>query len=195
MFDSKKSTSAFYDEILAEFGLPPLTADLRNKVYTCTTSEALNLLFIGSPHLDDAQAYALTVDNQHLVKLMSMEPNLRETLEILNPTYKTAIATNRGRSMPLVLSAHNLDHLFDYIVTSADVVRPKPHPECLLKILNHFDARPEEGIYIGDAEVDQRVSEAAGVSFVAYKNPELNGWKHLNDHMDIITILQNDHPE
>jgi HAD superfamily hydrolase (TIGR01509 family) len=107
----------------------------------------------------------------------------------LRTRYLTAIATNRGKSLPLVLHQVGLDNLFDLTVTAYDVTRPKPHPECLEKILSQFRLQPEAALYIGDAALDQEVAAAAGVDFAAYKNPELTARYHLQSHLDLLKVL------
>jgi len=72
-----------------------------------------------------------------------------------------------------VLRKLGLDDLFDLTISAYDVIRPKPHPECLVKILTHFRLEPEAALYIGDAALDQEVAAAAGVPFAATKNPGL----------------------
>jgi len=54
-------------------------------------------------------------------------------------------------------------------VTSRDVARPKPHPDVLLKALERFGARPEEALYVGDAELDREAARAAGVGFLGFR--------------------------
>jgi len=66
---------------------------------------------------------------------------------------------------------------------------PGCHPECLLKILEHFRVAPEEAMYIGDAPVDLLTSRRAGVTFLAYKKPDLEAGYHLQDHLDLLKIL------
>jgi HAD superfamily hydrolase (TIGR01509 family) len=107
----------------------------------------------------------------------------------LRPAYRTAIATNRGKSLPLVLQELGLADLFDLTISSYEVAKQKPHPECLLKILEHFRVEPGEAMYIGDARVDLLASRRAGVTFVAYKNPDLEAGYHLQDHLDLLKIL------
>ena len=68
------------------------------------------------------------------------------------------------------------------------MAQPKPHPECLLKILEHFQLKPEEAMYIGDAAVDQEVSRRAGVIFAAYKSNDLEADYHLQDHRNLLEI-------
>lgn len=190
LFDSKRANAAFYNRVLERFSLPHMTPAQLEFVHVSTTEEAIDYLFSNSPLGKDALEFAKTVNNDPFIALMDMEPHVIETLESLRPRYATAIATNRGRSMPQVLREHGLEHLFDFVVTTNDVKNPKPHPESLLKILNHFNVQPGEAVYIGDAEVDQQLARAAHVPFMAYKNPALHAPVNLQDHLDLLKILE-----
>ncbi len=150
----------------------------------------MDFLFSGTPWLAQAQELQRQVDNAPFLALIRPEPHVREVLAQLRPRYRTAIATNRGRSLPLVLQSLKLESLFDLTVSSYDVIRPKPHPECLQKILQHFNIGPDEALYVGDSEVDRLVSEEAGVPLVAYKNPGLRAPYHLQDHLELWQILE-----
>ncbi len=189
LFDSRESNEAFYNHILASFGLPPLEPEQLSFVHASTAEEAVDFLFKEDPRRLEAQKYRLTMDYSPFVPLMRLEPYVKEVLGRLRPDRATAIATNRGLTMPLVMKAHGLEGLFDLTVTSLDVKEPKPHPECLLKILGHFGVRPAQALYVGDSEVDRLVAERAGVCFVAYKNPGLRAIHHMKDHREILEIL------
>jgi len=189
LIDSRHANEAFYNDILGRFGLPPLTPPQLDVVHVSTARGAIDFLFQGSPYLDEAQAYQLTIDNAPFISLIQPEPHVREILEYLRPARRTAIATNRGKSLPLVLRHLDLECLFDFTVSCYDVREPKPHPECLLKVLQHFRVQPREALYVGDSAVDKKVSQAAAVLFAAYKNPGLQADYHLKDHLDLITIL------
>jgi phosphoglycolate phosphatase len=158
-------------------------------VHVSTAPQAVDFLFQGSPLREVAQAYRERMDLRQFVPLMEMEPHLRETLSRLRLRCRTAIATNRGVSMPYVMKDHGLDALFDLTVTSLDVAEPKPHPECLRKVIDHFRIDAGEALYVGDADTDRQVAEAAGVPFVAYKNPGLAAQRHIQDHLEILDIL------
>ena len=134
LIDSRDSNQAFYNHILAHFGLPPLTAEQLDLVHVSTAQEAIDFLFKGHPGREEAQAYN-AIDNDPFLALIRLEPHIREVLIRLRSRYQTAIATNRGKSLPLVLRTLGLDNLFDLTVLAYDVTRPKPHPECLEKIL------------------------------------------------------------
>ena len=175
LIDSRESNQAFYNHILARFGLGPLTEAQLEVVHVSTAQGAIDFLFRGHPSREAAQAYQRTINNDPFLPLIRLEPHIREVLIRLRSRYQTAIATNRGKSLPLVLRNLGLDELFDLTVSAYDVTRPKPHPECLEKILAHFRLAPEAALYIGDAALDQEVAAAAGVPFAAYKNPGLTG--------------------
>ena len=189
LIDSRRANTAFYNHILERFGLSRLTPRQLDFVQMSTAREAIDFLFQGNPRRREAQAYQQDLDNTPFLTLLRLEPHIREVLAALRPRYRTAIATNRGRSLPLVLKELGLEGLFDFTVSSYDVERPKPHPECLQKILVHFRVEPGEALYIGDAPVDQLVSQRAGVTFAAYKHPELQASYHLRDHLDLLEIL------
>jgi phosphoglycolate phosphatase len=189
LIDSRRSNEAFYNHILTHFGLPRLSKEQLDRVHVSTAQEAVSFLFEGSPRLAEAQDFQRRVDNRPFMALLRLEPHVIETLTRLRPAFHTAIATNRGRSLPLVLETFGLTALFDLTVSCYDVQRPKPHPECLEKVLAHFSLAPQAAIYIGDAEVDRQVAAAAGMPFVAYKNQTLKADYHLEDHLDLLKLL------
>jgi HAD superfamily hydrolase (TIGR01509 family) len=170
--------------------LDPLTEAQLEVVHVSTAQGAIDYLFQGHPRREEAQAYQQTINNAPFLPLIRLEPHIREVLSRLRSRYRTAIATNRGKSLPLVLRNLGLDDLFDLTVSAYDVTRPKPHPECLEKILTHFRLKAEAALYIGDAALDQEVAAAAGVPFVAYKNPGLTARYHLKSHLDLLPVLE-----
>ena len=189
LIDSRRANAAFYNHLLEKFGLGPITPGQLDFVQSSTAKEAVDFLFKGTPWVAAAQDYQLHINNRPFLSLLRLEPHIREVLAALRPRYHTAIATNRGKSLPLVLQELGLEALFDLTVSSYDVTKPKPHPECLLTILEHFRVEPGEAVYIGDAPVDLLVSRHAGVNFVAYKNPGLKARYHLQDHRELLEIL------
>jgi phosphoglycolate phosphatase len=190
LIDSRESNRAFYNHILDQFGLEPLTEAQLAAVHVSTAQGAIDYLFQGHPSREAAQAYQKTINNAPFLPLIRLEPHIREVLTRLRPRYRTAIATNRGKSLALVLRNLGLDELFDLMVSAYDVTRPKPDPECLEKILTHFRLGPEAALYIGDAALDQEVAAAAGVPFGAYKNPGLAARYHLESHLDLLAVLK-----
>jgi phosphoglycolate phosphatase len=188
--DSSEANEFYYNRLLRHFGLPPVRAEQKEIIQTRTSQEVIELLFNNPTIIEEARVLEKKMDNDEIIPMIQLEPYIRETLEGLKNRYRTAIATNRGKSLPLVLEFHNLDQYFELTVSSSQVQQPKPHPEYLEIILQKFSLSPNQALYIGDAEVDARLAAAAGVPFVAYKNPVLPAWAYLNDHRDIWSILE-----
>ena len=119
---------------------------------------------------------------------MTMEPDLVEFLDHITPACKTAISTNRTNTRSTLLDLFDLRKYFGIVVTAMDVENSKPHPDALLKILDHFSMEVEDSIYIGDSMVDQQHADSVGMEMVAFKNPELPAEYHVNSFMEIIDL-------
>ncbi len=189
LVDSFGANLAYYNRLLAHFGRPPVRPEHYGLIQTGTSREVIAALFPDAALAAAALAYEGQMNNDGIIPLIQLEPYVRPVLEVLRPRWRTAIATNRGKSLPLVLAHHNLTHLFDLTVGSRQVQAPKPHPLYLKLILKTFGLTPAQALYIGDAAVDAQLAAAVGVPFVAYKNPALPAWAHINDHRQVLELV------
>jgi phosphoglycolate phosphatase len=191
LFDSKDANIAFYNQILSQFALPPLTAAEVEYVHVSTAEEALRyLLARRDPHdVNEVLAHRPHVDYTPFIHLMHMEPHLKELLTALPHHIKRAISTNRSYTIGDVLRIHGLEGEFHLVISALDVKNPKPHPESVLTILRHFTLSPSEALFVGDSEVDQEAAQGAGVPFIAYKNPSLQAEYYIDDLLTIKEIL------
>jgi phosphoglycolate phosphatase len=190
LIDSSLANQAFYNHIMAHFDRAPLIPEQWEYVKPLAAPDALTWLLQDTPWLAAAQEYQKTVDNTPFLPLLRAEPDLQETLALLRPHYRLAIATNRGKSLLPVLEHCGLAEFFDFMVSSLDVQHPKPHPECLQRILQHFEVIPSQACYIGDADLDREVAARAQVLFIAYQNPSLQADVHLQNHLDLWHLLR-----
>jgi pyrophosphatase PpaX len=82
--------------------------------------------------------------------------------------------TARGTPMAIVTSkshvgavrstkALDIDGYFSILIGSDDVIHGKPHPEPVLKALDHFQASPDDAIFIGDSPHDMEAGKRADV--------------------------------
>jgi len=96
-------------------------------------------------------------------------PGILELVRELRSQGKlTAIFTGRGRfSTEAILRGMKLADLFDAIVTSDDVDRPKPAPDGLIKILEILNVDAEEAVYVGDTVKDLEAARRASMSSIA----------------------------
>jgi phosphoglycolate phosphatase len=189
MFDTTESNTAYYNQILAHFNRPTLTAEQFAYCHSHTADQAIANLFPDEEGFRAAQAYRKQMSYLPFLKYMEMEPYLKPLIQKLRPRYKTAIATNRSDTMDRVISEHGLEGHFDLVVCSHDVDHPKPHPDQLVKIIEHFGLAPYNSLYVGDSELDEIAAKAAGVHFMAYKNRSLSADFHIQSLKQVAEIL------
>ena len=189
MFDSRNANIQFYNQILSHFGKPKMKKEEINYVHSHTGKDSVNHIFRNDPRTKEAQEYRARMDYAPIINYMVMEPHLKEILDYLRPGIKTAICTNRSNTIKKVLDVHGIAGYFDLVVSSLDVVNPKPHPESIFKILNFFNVSLDESIYIGDSEVDQEVALKTGITFVAYKNQTLKAHYHIDNLIKLKEVI------
>ncbi|MDY6952538.1 MAG: HAD-IA family hydrolase [Thermodesulfobacteriota bacterium] len=190
MFDSRDANEAYYNHILIHFGKSPMNREEADYVHMHTADQSVAYLFRDDRQAEQALAYRHHISYHPFIPAMRMEPYLKAFLEYLRPRHKTAISTNRSDTMHRVLVDHGLEGYFDMVVSSLDVERPKPDPESLLKILDHFGLSPHEAIYIGDSQIDELAAKAAGIPLVAYKNSRLSAAFKVAHFKEIETLLE-----
>lgn len=191
LFDSRDANIAFYNQILAHFHLAPMTKEEVEYVHVNTADKALRYLLTKRDPLilEEILAHRPQVDYTPFIRLMRMEPHLKELLRIIPPLVKRAIATNRSYTIGDVLRIHGLEGAFDLVISALDVERPKPDPESVIKILTHFACSPAEALFVGDSEVDEASARGAQIPFIAYKNRALSADYHIEDLLQIAEII------
>ena len=153
MFDSKKSNTMYYNYLLAHFGLPPMSGCEEDFVHMNNVTSRSGI-------------FSATTDSLHWRKSMPSgdRPTMarscntwkwslisRLSWSITSPRYHLAISTNRTNTMIPLLKSYGLERYFGMVMTAATAPRPKPAPDGLIAILDHFGCRPEEAIFIGDS--------------------------------------------
>src|SRR2546423_6204566 len=99
-------------------------------------------------------------------------------LERLKAERRTlGIATSKHyATVRLAFEALPIEGFFDAVVAYEDTKRHKPNPDPILRALEFLDAEPEDAAYVGDAPVDVKAAQAAGVASAAV------GWGGLHSY-------------
>ena len=191
MFDTALSNRKFYDEILAAFDKPPLNDEQFYNVHMMTVKAAIEYLF---PDFEDHTPVYETIRNIGYAKFipyMEMEKGLPELLDDLKRAgLFRGVATNRTNTMEGVLIDNDMKGSFEMVVTAADVEHPKPAPDQLEKIMDAQGFSPEEIVFVGDSEYDQRAAGSAGTWFIAFKQPGLDAHCHVSSMAEIGKLLK-----
>jgi HAD superfamily hydrolase (TIGR01509 family) len=189
MFDSREANRAYYGHLRERFGRPSLTEAEVAFVHAHPAPESVPFIFRDWPgDVDAVNAYRAAVDYTPFLRQMRIEPDLVSFLHAVRPPLFTAISTNRTSTMPAVLETFGLAPHFDLVVTALDVARPKPHPEALLKILAHFGVRADEGLFVGDTQVDADHAAAVGMPLVAFRSPSLAAAHHVASFTELLRL-------
>ena len=189
LFDSLQANIEFYNALLTAFGKSPMTPEQVQYIHMATAEESVDYLFRGDPHLDDAQQLRLNTDYHRFIPYMKLASGVKEVLQALkNQEIKLAICTNRSTSMKAILEHFGLKSLFDCVVTSLDVKKPKPAPEGLFLVLQTLQLSPAEALYIGDSPLDIQASRLAGIPFAAYCCPSLEADYHIDSFEEILSL-------
>ena len=103
----------------------------------------------------------------HPVSHTTFYPGVPETLRSLH-NYRKAVISNKFRSIALkVLEELQLSQYFDEVAGVDTFPERKPSPVPILRILDLFEARPEEAIVVGDSIYDIQAGRASGTKTVA----------------------------
>ncbi len=191
MFDSAEANRAFYNDILRRMGRGEMTPTQFAYTHMHAVQDSIAHLFPDPAEQVRAHDCRMRINYGQFIPIMQMAPYLKPLLLNLRRRFKTAVATNRTDTMPRVMADHWLEGYFDLVVSAADVRRPKPDPEPLLKILAYFGVSAREMIYVGDSEVDRLAAAAAGIPLVAYRNRELAADFHVEDMQALEVLLLN----
>lgn len=174
MLDSLQANTAYYDKILAHFGLPPVKDEDIPKIHTLAARGAVAYLLRDRPELfEEAERFRLSMDYREFIPMLKKEPGLKRFLGFASGRFGVAIATNRADSMNKVLDHLEIREFFDLVVTAGDVENPKPEADMLRAIVEHFKIEPGELLFVGDSELDRRPAVEVGCLFASFKVPDL----------------------
>jgi len=114
--------------------------------------------------------YSQLEQNSHKIKVYE---GIVHCLEDLGTSTKLAVFTGASqRSAEILLKALGLDSHFDTIL-GGDNHPPKPDPSALVTLCSDFDLKPNQCVYVGDADADIEAANRADMISVSA------GWGHL----------------
>jgi HAD superfamily hydrolase (TIGR01549 family) len=95
-------------------------------------------------------------------------PGAKEMLIDLKQRYRLAVVTTRGvGDAEAFLVQHELDTLFEAMMTRESTWRLKPHPKPILQAAQSLAVPPERCLMVGDTTVDVKSARGAGAQAVA----------------------------
>lgn len=180
---SKEGYYACYRETLSDLDISLPEYELHRRIqrkWGQTFREELKELLAEKPELVDraCEIYDRKFWGDVFVRELREVEGANDLLTYLNKKYILAVATGNHPDMlrKKIFPRFGIPDVFAQIITSFDVPieKTKPHPFMLETILHDQDAKPSETIYIGDAESDVRMAQAAGVEPIVVLTGHLN---------------------
>lgn len=139
------------------------------------------------------------ISRQNYIKYLKTFTFCREFLTKLKKKgYIISIATSKileGTKFSLQLLKFN--HLFDYMVCADTIDVPKPAPNCVYKIMEHYGVSKEETLFVGDTWYDYKCARAAGVNVAIMTfmkrefNEEFNPDFKTNSFKKLLKYIEN----
>ncbi|NTV23954.1 MAG: HAD family phosphatase [Nanoarchaeota archaeon] len=95
---------------------------------------------------------------------VKLKPGVIDTLKILKPKYKIALATGADKEgAAYTIVTHGLTDYFDFVIGGNEVKRAKPDPEIFLKAAEMIKIPPEQCCVIEDAVFGLSAAKSAGM--------------------------------
>ncbi len=190
MFDSKKANCMYYNYLLDHFGLAPMSESEEDYVHMSSVADSIQHIFRHqpSPTLQEVNEFRKSLGYAPFLPYMEIAADLVAFLDITSKKYHLAISTNRTDTMGSLLKSYKLEAYFGKVVTAATAKRPKPAPDGLLEILDHYSCEPREAIFIGDSVIDEEHANSCRVPLIAFKNTALKAPYHVSNFMEILRL-------
>lgn len=182
---SKHGIIPVKEKILALMGLPTLDVVLE-------LVGGINSIRIEEVIRDIFDCFSRTWMNE-----LRLYPGVEEVLSKLKEKgYKLGIVTSSEQEhAEIMLDFFNLKKYFEIIQGRVDHLKPKPHPDTILYVLNQLRVEPENALYVGDTFHDCVASAKANVKFILVERgwgerflKKCLPWKILNDLRELLVF-------
>ena len=166
--DTKENIILTFQMTMKELGVEIKSRQECAATIGLTLEDAFKVLYPGMA----AEKYILLRDTYRRIfkenrKILvpGLFPEVMETLEELRRRgYLMSIASSRqSPSLHSFLEDMKIAHLFEYAVGGDNVEHPKPAPDAVLQILQHYNLSAEEAFVVGDMPFDINMATNAGV--------------------------------
>ncbi len=179
LLDSFAAHYEAYERMFARFGI---TMSRKKFLATYSPNWYRTYEAFGLPkeEWEEADAYWMEEAAKQTPELL---PGARDTLGKLHGAYRLGLVTSGSKGRVVKdIERTGIHHLFQSIVTGDDVREPKPAPEGLLRAMSELGVRPDEVVYVGDAQADYEMAQSARVAFIGTKSSFANPEQQRSPH-------------
>jgi HAD superfamily hydrolase (TIGR01549 family) len=168
LVDAYKPVERSINYTLKQFGFPAVSGETIKRTVGRGDRHLLEA-FAGPERIDEVLKVYRKHHREALKRGTKLLPGAKRLLQYLKKQgYKTAVASNRPTEFSNIIIRHlGIREYFDYVLCGDRVLRAKPCPDILKKILLKFALPPAESLYVGDMTIDVETGRRAAVKTVA----------------------------
>ena|SRR3989344_5328008 len=173
LVDSYEANFQFYTKLFKTAGYtPPSKKDYPNLFHLTMKDLIKKITKLKSE--EEVEKIWLMGKNviEYPYNLLKTPKTLIKIIKSLNQSYELAIVSSRisTKLFDEIPSLLKVKKYFKVIVLYEDTKKHKPHPDPLILAAKKLKIKPEECVYIGDAETDMEAARAAGMKKIYYFN-------------------------
>ena len=157
-----------YDKALQKLGFK---WEERKIVQNCFGKKELDICkYLGMPERTEEFTEAYFSAVKELFKNAKLFNNTLDTLRFIkNKGLKIVIITFAYKwYIDQMLKQYRLEDYFDLVISTDDVVKAKPDPEAVLKVVDKFKLKSNEVLVVGDSKSDILMGNSAGGKTVLF---------------------------
>jgi pyrophosphatase PpaX len=171
LLDSFEANLKFFQDLLAKAGYRGPTREEFTNLFHVSMMGVIRKYVL--PYSDEEIQRVFDMGESREVDypsgLLKMPKNAEHIIRELKKQYVLGIVSSRVRSGIYEAPAlAKLKDCFHITVAYEDTAKHKPDPEPLLLAAAKLGLKPQEMVYIGDAESDFLAAKAAGMKIIAY---------------------------
>ncbi len=170
LVDSFEANFKFFQELFTKTGYKPPTREEYKKLFAKSLKDVIQTVTNESEEkVQEIWELGASRGVPHDVNLMKMPVDADKIIKQLSKSYQLGLVTSRIREY--LFEAPQLAELKNYFkvaVTYEDTVKHKPDPEPLLLAVEQFGIKPDEAVYIGDADSDVKAARDAGMKIISF---------------------------
>lgn len=126
-------------------------------------------------------------------------PNIMKLLEVLkSENYLLFVVSNKFQNLVEDLNKIHFKNLFTEAIGERSDLKIKPNPDMLLYVLNKYNLKNEDVLFVGDSEIDILTAKNANIKVCAvtwgfrdlYTLEQLNPNFLVNDPLEILDVIK-----
>ncbi len=183
---SEEACFRLENRALAKMGRAPMSREAHKVNWGTPIREAIQ---VRSPGVDpdEYQPVANRVHQEMVqngeIDIVS-EENLACLDQLITDGYRLFILTSRNEAEAahLMDPTHHLSSRLAHFYYDGNTSHIKPDPRAFDNLLNDYNLRPNECVYVGDSPSDATAANGAGMQFIACYESGLRGPEHFDSH-------------